>query len=98
MSVFHENNPNNVHRIYVIVEDQCNQTLVSRELLDILDISSVPTKITLTTYSGNRAMYGRNVLGIKVRSIDKTVPLDLTSTLECEYISNDLSEIQTPEI
>lgn len=98
VDVFHENNPNNVHRIYVIVDDQCNQTLASPELLDILNISCVPTKFTLTTCSGKTAMYGRNVLGLKVRSIDKTVTLDLPSTLECEGIPNDLSEIPTPEI
>lgn len=98
MDVFHENISRNVHRIYVIVDDLLNQTLASPELLDILDISSVPPKFTLATCSGKTAMYGRNVLGLKVRSIDKTVNLDLPSPFRCEDLPNDLSEIPTPEI
>ncbi|XP_062607729.1 uncharacterized protein LOC134269543 [Saccostrea cucullata] len=98
VDVYHHDNPNNVLRVYAIVDDQCNQTLASPELLDTLDTSSIPTKFTLATCSGKTAMYGRNVLGLKVRSIDRTVTLDLPSVLECEDIPNDVSEIPTPEI
>lgn len=75
--MFHENNPNNVNRINVIVDDLCNQTLASLELLDILDISCVPTKLTLTTCSEKTALYGRNVRGLKVLSTDRIVTIDL---------------------
>ncbi|XP_048737549.2 uncharacterized protein LOC125652183 [Ostrea edulis] len=87
-----------MHRVYAIVDDQCNQTLASPELFNALNITSLPIHYTLTTCSGKTALNGRQALGLKMRSFDTSVTMELPLLMECDDIPNEMSEIPTPEV
>jgi hypothetical protein len=93
--IYHPDNPNNIYRVYAIVDDQCNQSLASPELFNI---TSLRIHYTLTTCSGKTALNGRQALGLKVRSFDKSVTMNLPLLMECDDIPNETSEIPTPEV
>nr|XP_034311384.1 uncharacterized protein LOC117684234 [Crassostrea gigas] len=97
VDVFHTDYPN-MYRVYAIVDDQCNQSLASPELFDALNIMSSPIHYTLTTCMGKTAQNGRQAHGMKIRSLDTAVTMDLPLLMECDDIPNETSEIPTPEV
>lgn len=98
VDVFHTDCPNNMYRVYAIVDDQCNQSLASPELFDALNIMSSPIHYTLTTCMGKTAQNGRQAHSMKIRSLDTAVTMDLPLLMECDDIPNETSEIPTPEV
>lgn len=90
--------PTKTARVYAILDDQSNRSLVSPELLDTLDIDGESTPYTLSSCSGNINMCGRRVHGLVVTSIDGNSTFDLPTLIECDDIPNDLSEVPTPEV
>ena len=96
VDVFANDRPETTHRVYAIMDDQCNASLVSPDLADRLDIDSPREKYLLTTCSSAKeTKYGRRVSDISVKSISGTVA-KLPSLIECEHIPRDRSEIPTP--
>ncbi len=96
VDVFTNDRPEMTHRVYAIIDDQSNASLVSPDLADRLDIDSPREKYLLTTCSGAKeTKYGRRVSGISVKSMSGTVA-KLPSLIECEHITQDRSEIPTP--
>lgn len=97
VKVSHADHPSKSHRVYAVLDDQSNRSLVKSEFFDLLDIKGRATPYTLKTCSGIVETAGRKASNIKVESLDGKTKLTLPTLLECNYLPDDRSEIPTPE-
>ena len=85
------------HRVYAIIDEQSNTSLISSELADELGADGPREKYYLSTCtSEHETKYGRRVPSVYIRSL-KGIELDLPMLVECESIPRDKREIPTPE-
>ena len=90
--------PHAVHRVYAIMDEQSNSSLISVELADELGASGPEEKYFLTTCSGTKeTKYGRRVTDVVIQSISG-VTANLPTLIECGNIPQDKREIPTPEM
>ena len=95
---FQEKQPDLVHRVYAIIDDQSNASMVSPHLADEFRENGPKEKFLLSTSSAAKELkYGRCVSGLVVRSIGGE-QFKLPTLVECDYIPRDKSEIPSPEI
>ena len=98
VDVFSKEKPHAVHRVYAIMDEQSNSSLISTELADGLGASGPEERYSLTTCSGTKeTKYGRRVTDIVVQSISG-VTANLPTLIECGNIPQDKREIPTPEM
>ena len=97
VDVFHEDNEDNIVRMYAIIDDQSNRSLASSLFFDSFNIQDKPEVYTLSTCSGKVSTSGRRAEGFVARSVQGDVSLKLPIILECDYIPNHREEIPTPE-
>ena len=65
VDVFHEKQPNVVQRVYAIVDNQSNASMVSPQLADKLGVDGPREKFLLSTCSTEKELkYGRRVCGL----------------------------------
>ena len=89
--------PNSFKRVYAVLDDQSNASLISSELADELGADGPVEKYYLSTCSGETAeRYGRRVNSIYVRSLNGYTS-ELPTLVECESIPSDRREIPTPQ-
>lgn len=99
VDVFAKTATANSHRVYAIIDDQSNASLISNELADILGASGPEERYLLSTCHGsNEERYGRRVSGIVARSSLGGEESSLPILVECEHIPSDKREIPTPEM
>ena len=90
--------PEHVHRVYAIVDDQSNASLISPELVDDLGKTGTKEKYFHSTCSGDKQVkYGRRVPGLLVKSSDGKIS-KLPTPVECGHIPQEKHEIPTPLI
>ena len=90
--------PHAVHRVYAIMDEQSNSSLISTELADKLGASGPEEKYFLTTCSGTKeTKYGRRVTDVVIQSISGATA-NLPTLIECGNIPQDKREIPTPEM
>ena len=98
VDVKNKEKPNTLHRIYAIVDEQSNSSLISSELADELGAVGPEEKYLLTTCSGEKEIkYGRRVAGVTIQALNG-VTSDLPTLIECDSIPHDKREIPTPEM
>ncbi|XP_068707799.1 uncharacterized protein [Montipora foliosa] len=98
VDVYSRRNPHLAKRVYAIVDEQSNSSLVTSELADDLGADGPLEKYFLSTCSGEKEeKYGRRVAGITVRSLSGAEFAAPTLT-ECDTIPQDKSEIPTPDM
>lgn len=97
VKVSHTDNPSNSHRVYAVLDDQSNRSLVKSEFFSLLGINSGASPYTLKTCSGRVETAGRKATNIMVESLNGKIKVTLPTLLECEYLPGDRSEIPTPE-
>ena len=98
VDVKNKEKPDTLHRIYAIVDEQSNSSLISSELADELGAVGPEEKYLLTTCSGEKEIkYGRRVAGVAIQSLNG-VTSDLPTLIECDSIPHDKREIPTPEM
>lgn len=98
VDVYHEDRPDDVHRIYAIVDDQSNASIINTELADKLNAQGPDWRYYLSTCgSDSEVKYGRRVTGLIIRSIHGRTS-KLPTLIECDNIPQDKEEIPTPEI
>ena len=91
-------NPDLARRIYAIVDEQSNSSLISSELADDLGADGPSETYYLSTCSNEKEeKHGRRVTGITARS-SNGVQLSLPTLIECDTIPQDKREIPTPEM
>lgn len=97
VDVFHESRPKELHRVYAIIDDQSNASLISPDLANQLKIEGPGEKYFLSTCSGTKVIkYGRRVPGLTLTANGKISKLP--TLIECDNIPQDKNEIPTPEI
>ncbi|KAK3749126.1 hypothetical protein QZH41_001121 [Actinostola sp. cb2023] len=90
---------NTSKRVYAIIDDQSNTSLISSELADALGADGPTEKYLLSTCSSSdQVKYGRRVSGLIVRSIQNGNESELPTLVECDGIPEDKTEIPTPEL
>ena len=98
VDVYRENAPDKVHRVYAIVDDQSNASMITAELADELNAVGPEWRYFLSTCGGTREVrYGRRVAGLIVRSVHGSTSR-LPTLTECDSIPQEKGEIPTPEI
>ena len=98
VDVYSKQKPNKSHRIYAIIDEQSNSSLISSELADDLGAAGAEEKYYLTTCSGEKeTKYGRRVTGMKIQSLSGT-EFNLPTLIECDSIPHDKREIPTPDM
>ena len=91
-------NESPTHRIYTILDDQSNASIVSPNLVSKLDVNGPSLKYLLSTCSaGKEERSGQRISGISVRSMDGRRS-KLNRLIECADIPQDKQEIATPEV
>lgn len=89
---------NNVQRVYALLDEQSNASMISPELVDKLGIVGRKEKYFLSTCSGSKEMkHGRRVPGLTVTSMNGR-SFKLPTLIECDHIPKEKREIPTPEI
>ena len=98
VDTYREDRPNEVHRIYAIVDDQSNASIISTELADKLNAEGPEWKYYLSTCGGAKEVrYGRRLTGLIISSIHGRTSR-LPTLIECDGIPQDKKEIPTPEM
>ena len=98
VDVYSKRSPHLSKRIYTIIDEQSNSSLVTSELADHLGARGPPEKYFLSTCSGEKEeKHGRRVPGIAVRSPSGSEFL-LPTLTKCDTIPQDKSEIPTPDM
>ena len=91
--------PQNPHRVYAIIDNQSNTSLVSSELADMLREDGTEEKYFLMTCSSSKkTKSGRRATGLLAKSVVSHRQADLPVLVECDHIPEDRSEIPTPEM
>ena len=99
VDIAYKETPQNVHRMYAIIDDQSNTSLISSELADMLEADGPEEKYFLTTCSSSKeTKFGRRVTGLLAKSVVSHRQADLPVLVECDRIPEDRSEIPTPEM
>ena len=87
-----------VRRVYAIIDEQSNSSLISSELLDELGVLGPQEKYYLSTCTSEKEIkYGRRVTGVSIQSPSGT-GFQLPTLIECDSIPQDKHEIPTPEM
>ena len=98
VDVVSKERPKSICRVYAIIDDQSNSSLITSELADELGATGPEEKYYLTTCSGEKeAKYGRRVTGVVLKSL-KGTESELPTLVECSNIPRDKQEIPTPEM
>lgn len=97
VNVYPADHPSNSHRVYAVLDDQSNCSLVKSQFFNLLDINSSASPYTLKTCSSTVETAGRKVSSIIVESLDGKTKVKLPTLLECNYLPDNRSEIPTPE-
>lgn len=89
VDIFNKRTPHITKRIYAIVDEQSNSSLITSELADDLGASGPLEKYFLSTCSGDREeKYGRRLTGVAVRSTNGA-EFTLPTLTECDNIPQD---------
>ena len=98
VDAFKKEQPNKPVRVYALMDDQSNASMISPNLIQKLNVDGPKERFLLSTCSTSKeTKYGRRISGVVLRSTNgKTV--ELPTMLECEHIPQDKNEIPTPEM
>ncbi|CAC5374797.1 unnamed protein product [Mytilus coruscus] len=95
--ILHVQKPNTRMRIYAIIDEQSNSSLVHGDILDYFDIKAESRQYSLSSCSGKVMMNGRRASGFVVQSLDGQ-NLELPTLIECDMIPNNRNEIPTCDV
>jgi hypothetical protein len=96
--VYPSDSPELAVKVYAILDDQSNRSLVKPELLDILGIHTEQVPYKLSSCAGSVETFGRRASGLVIESLDSSSKLDLPTLIECNQIPQIREEIPTPEV
>ena len=102
--VYPEGEPEKKTKVYAILDDQSNKTLIRSKLLNrMVEGSTNPLSTELLNYklkscNGVSETQGRKVKGLLVESFSGDTCMQLPSVIECDSIPDVREEIPTPEM
>ncbi|EDO27266.1 predicted protein [Nematostella vectensis] len=98
VDVYSIHKPSTAQRIYAIIDEQSNTSLITSKLADDLGADGPREVYYLSTCSNERGeKSGRRVTGIEARSVSGAA-FSLPTLVECDVIPGDKREIPTPEM
>ena len=98
LDVFPEKRPDLTHRVYAVIDDQSNASMILPSLADKLGANWPREKFLPSTCGAEKELkYGRRVSGLIAHSIAGEQSM-LPTLVECDHIPCDKSEIPTPVI
>lgn len=98
VKVYCEESPENAKKLYAIIDDQSNRSVVKSELLDTLQFRSALVNYVLTSCAGSLPTKGRRATGLIVQSLDGSIHLKLPTLIKCNSIPDVSSDIPTPDV
>ncbi|XP_063416574.1 uncharacterized protein LOC134698584 [Mytilus trossulus] len=97
VNVFHKNNQDKVIRMYAIIDDQSNRSLVAPEFFSLFNVQTETKDYLLSTCSGSKVTSGKRGNGFVGKSVQHNTRFNLPELIECDNIPNNRNEIATPE-
>jgi hypothetical protein len=83
LNVFRQRDPLNSKRVYAIIDEQSNASMISSDLVNEFGINAPHEKYLLSTCSGSKeTKFGRRVSDLMVSSIKAGKPLKLPTLIE----------------
>jgi hypothetical protein len=76
-TIYPSDRPDLAVKVYAILDDQSNKSLVKSELLDALGIQTEQESYKLSSCAGNFVTTGRRASGLVIESLDGSSKLDL---------------------
>lgn len=98
VKVYSEESPENAKKLYAIIDDQSNRSVVKSELLDTLQFRSGLVNYVLISCAGSLPTKGRRATGLIVQSLDGSIHLKLPTLIKCNSIPDVSSDIPTPDV
>ncbi|KAL1259106.1 hypothetical protein QQF64_009683 [Cirrhinus molitorella] len=98
VKVYPDGHPSKYRRMYAMLDDQSNRSLVRSEFFDMFNIQGPTVPFTLKTCSGVTETAGRRAVGYTIEPVDGTLSLFLPTLLECNMIPGNKDEIPTPAV
>ncbi|KAM3938230.1 uncharacterized protein RB166_011994 [Leptodactylus fuscus] len=95
--VYPEGQPENVVKMYAIIDDQSNRSLAGPKFFEAFGIKGPAMPYTLNTCSGRIETSGRRAQVFIASPINGGVEIPLPTLIECDQIPNQRDEIPTPE-
>lgn len=89
-------NPTQTVRLYAILDEQSNRSLVRTEFFEMFNDHGSSSPYSLRTCAGLKETMGRRATGYVVESLDGETHISLPSLIECNDIPDDRDEIPTP--
>ena len=97
LNIFHPQRPDKIVKVYALIDEQSNASLISPKLVDELGITGTKEKYFLSTCSAKKeTKYGRRVSGLTITSMNG-VSKQLPTLVECDNIPTEKHEIPTTE-
>lgn len=96
--VYPTNRPDKAERMYAVLDEQSNRSLVKSEFFRLFGIDGDPSSYILKTCAGKMETAGRKASNFTVASLDGKTQVALPPLLECNMMPDDRSEIPTPDI
>ncbi|XP_071151136.1 uncharacterized protein [Mytilus edulis] len=97
VNVFHKDNQDKVIRMYAIIDDQSNRSLVAPEFFSLFNVQAETKDYLLSTCSGSKVTSGKRGNGFVVKSVQDNTRFNLPELIECDNIPNNRNEIAKPE-
>ncbi|XP_060757456.1 uncharacterized protein LOC132868527 [Neoarius graeffei] len=98
VKVYSATRPDAAVRMYAILDEQSNRSLVRSEFFTVFNVSGHPSPYSLKTCAGTIETEGRQARDFVVEPLDGSVALPLPPLIECNEIPNNRTEIPTPEV
>lgn len=87
--VYPVDHPHKAQKMYAVLDDQSNWSLVKSDFFDLFGIQGTPFCYTLKTCSGVTETAGRKASNFFVASLDGKTQIALPPLLECNMIPDD---------
>ena len=95
VDVFHAKKPHHSMRVFAILDEQSNRSLVSPEITQQLNLEGEEVTYNMNTCNGERSTQkGQLITGLKFKGI-KGEPILLPPLFECNYIPDSREDIPT---
>lgn len=93
VGVFLKDRSDLVRRVYAIIDEQSNSSLISSEVADELGVLGPQEKYYLSTCTSEKEVkFGRRVANVSIQPLNGTA-FDLPTLIECDSIPQDKREI-----
>ena len=98
MKVYPDGHPEVGKRMFAMINDQSNRSLVKSSFFSLFNIENDEMEYTISSCAGNLTVSGRCASGFTVESMDGHTQLSLPDLIECDYMPDVREEIPTPEV